>query len=92
MRVIFALGAIILCLLVVGSSLAPGTHAASSMAKDTGWEHLAFSCDATGGVSNPDTSRQIVQLGRDGWQLVSVEGVLKDGTTVQRVYYFKRPR
>lgn len=56
------------------------------------WEHMAMSVDAENGFGGADTSRRIVQLGNEGWELVDVETVVKDGTTTKVVYFFKRPK
>ena len=53
------------------------------------WEHLALphGADLAG-----DLSRQINRLGNEGWQLVCVTAIAKEGTTEKTVYYFKRPK
>ncbi len=56
------------------------------------WEHLALSTDAKHGLGDKKVSGQIVQLGRDGWQLVDVEAFITPGEESKTVYYFKRPR
>ena len=56
------------------------------------WEHLAMTADATDGPGDADTSRRIVQLGGEGWELVDVEAITKDGATTKLIYFFKRPK
>lgn len=56
------------------------------------WQHLAFPLDATKGLGDAEFSRKVNQLGESGWELVDVESVLKDGNTIQRIYFFKRLR
>ncbi len=56
------------------------------------WEHLALTVDATDGPGDADTSRRIVQLGGEGWELVDVEALVKDGTSAKLIYFFKRPK
>jgi hypothetical protein len=56
------------------------------------WEHLAYSVSAQGGVSTPEISRRIMQLGNAGWELVDVENINENGSTKTTVYYFKRPK
>jgi hypothetical protein len=58
----------------------------------TRWEHLAYSVSAQGGVSTPEISRRIMQLGNDGWELVDVENIIENGSTKTTVYYFKRSK
>ena len=54
------------------------------------WEHLALTHDDAG--LSKDLSQQIVRLGDQGWELVCVTPVTKDGSTVTTRYYFKRPK
>ena len=53
------------------------------------WQHLALTQD-DGGLGN-GLGQQINKLGREGWELVGVTPITKDGTTVKTRYYFKRP-
>ena len=61
------------------------------------WHHLALtekvSVSQVTGQEGPERelSGQIVKLGEDGWELVSVANFSRDGTTLKTVYYFKRP-
>jgi hypothetical protein len=61
------------------------------------WQHLALTekvgvTQVTGQEgSTAELSRQIVKLGAEGWELVSVANFSRDGTTRKTVYYFKRP-
>jgi len=56
------------------------------------WEHMAMTVDAADGPGDAETSRRIVQLGGEGWELVDVEALTKDGTTSKLIYFFKRPK
>ncbi len=56
------------------------------------WEHMAVPRDIGTGIADAAFSRQIVQFGNDGWELVDVESVDKDGTTTKTIYFFKRRR
>ena len=56
------------------------------------WQHLAFTTNPEGGISNPEISRQINKLGNEGWELVDVETFQQAGTTQKTVYFFKRPQ
>ena len=78
--------------------LVPVTYALTASATQQGnpqdsvtrWEHLAMFHDRAdlGG----DLSGQIVRLGNEGWQLVCVSPIAKEGTTEKTIYYFKRPK
>ena len=37
-----------------------------------------------------DTGRQILKIGREGWELVDVENICASGTTTETEYFFKR--
>jgi len=71
---------------------AQNTTTAALNAPSTQWEPLAMSVDATNGIGDADTSRQIVQLGNDGWELVGVENFVKERTTTKLAYFLKRPK
>jgi len=55
------------------------------------WEHLALTHNSADVGNDGDLSNRIVRLGDEGWELVNVSTVVKDGTTVKTVFYFKRP-
>ncbi len=55
-----------------------------------GWQALALVQSLSGGLSNAELAAKINQLGRDGWELVSVENFVESGTTSKTGYYFKR--
>ncbi len=54
------------------------------------WQHLAFPVEGGKVFGNPQVSRQINQLGRDGYELVDVETIEREGTTVKTVFFFKK--
>ena len=90
--VLFCLAGIVAA--VVMSQVLAGTERSLPTAK---WQHLALtekvSITQVTGQQGPEQelSRQIVKLGEDGWELVSVANFSRDGTTRKTVYYFKRP-
>jgi hypothetical protein len=55
------------------------------------WEHAAMTHNQSA-VGGAELSRQINQMGNEGWELVNVSNVLKDGTTEKTIFYFKRPK
>ncbi len=71
--------------------LAVTSSAASSQQEPRkhAWQHLALTQDDDG-LGN-GLGQQVNKLGREGWELVGVTPLTKNGTTVQTRYYFKRP-
>ena len=76
--------------------LIPVTYAFTASANQPGddkkavtrWEHLALPhdrADLGGGLG-----KQINRLGNEGWELICVTPVAKEGTTEKSIYYFKR--
>lgn len=55
------------------------------------WQHLALSHPAEKAWNDKELAKQINQLGREGWEMVSVLNFSKDGTTESTIYYFKKP-
>jgi hypothetical protein len=56
------------------------------------WEHMALTHRVAPNVTDATLARQIVEIGEKGWELVDVDSVNRDGTTVEMVYFFKRPK
>lgn len=54
------------------------------------WQHLALHHAL--GEKPAELARRINTLGEDGWELVSVDSLAKDGTTTKSAHYFKRSR
>jgi hypothetical protein len=73
--------------LVFTASATPQDDVQSSV---TQWEHLAISHQGAG--LSRELSQQINRLGNEGWQLVCVSMVDKEGTAERTIYYFKRPK
>jgi hypothetical protein len=67
------------------------TDAATAVAVQS-WEHLAMTVDAADAPGDAESSRRIMQLGNEGWELVDVESLSKDGTTAKLIYFFKRSK
>lgn len=82
--------ALAMCFAVV--PLAPAADPAPAESKPfrTQWEHCAFAHDLRGDQTNAETARTIVNLGKEGWELVSVARFTEGGTTTKTTYYFKR--
>jgi len=56
----------------------------------TRWQHLALT-QTIGETPANELARSINKVGREGWELVSVESITKSGTTTKTVFYFKKP-
>jgi hypothetical protein len=54
-----------------------------------GWQHLAL--DSGPSVKDAELAGKINDLGRKGWELVTVTPVNQDGATKSQIYYFKKP-
>jgi hypothetical protein len=56
----------------------------------TAWRHLALT-NIIGETPKTELAANITKLGREGWELVSVDSIEESGTTTQTVFYFKKP-
>tara|TARA_R110002073_G_scaffold172563_11_gene329787 strand:- start:21530 stop:21811 length:282 start_codon:yes stop_codon:yes gene_type:complete len=88
--VILPMAALIVMMLAFSWS-APNSQSATEEPRRS-WEHLAMTVVATDGPGDAETSRKIVQLGGEGWELVDVESLVKDGASTKLIYFFKRPK
>jgi len=75
---------------LVAGFLVAGATAQPPVQRTARWEHLALTQEDAG--LGGGLSRQIIRLGNEGWELVDVTPIAKDGTTVKTRYYFKRPK
>ncbi len=86
-----AIPVLLLCVAVSITTFLASPETAASQQDDQAtatWEHLALTQDDPG--LGGDLARQINRLGDEGWELVCVVPVTKDGSTVKTRYYFKR--
>ena len=91
MKRIASVVSIAICLGVVFAAGLPAQNEdAPAPAAAPSWQHLAFPVEGGKVFGNPQVSRQINQLGRDGYELVDVETIVKEGTTVKTVFFFKK--
>jgi hypothetical protein len=74
---------------IVGATLhaAPATQE-SPAAQRQQWEFASLKV----AVDRPvrEVGASILKMGREGWEMVSVENFVVDGTTTETAYYFKR--
>lgn len=82
--------ALVLCLFLQPSASTAEPPVSDAKPAQVQWEHCAFTHDLRGAQTNADVAREIVRLGKEGWELVSVANFAESGTTTKTVYYFKR--
>ncbi len=70
-------------------ALARGGSGGNEDPRGPRWQAMALT-QSMNRTSNSEIARRINQAGHDGWELVSVEGIMEDGTTTHTVYYFKK--
>ena len=56
----------------------------------TAWQHLALT-NVIGETPKSELAANINKLGREGWELVSVDSLAESGSTTKTVFYFKKP-
>lgn len=87
----------VLAILGVGAALAilsfslQAEDGIEQVAAKASWEHLMVRREATKPLSDPEFAATINRLGREGWQMVDVTTIAKEGSTSTLLYYFKRP-
>lgn len=82
----------IVVLIVVGFGLSAPAVQPPTPHTPQKWEHLAMTHQAATIDQTPELSAKIVQLGDEGWELVTVSGVIRQGETTQTIFFFKRPK
>ena len=55
------------------------------------WQHLAFEQAGNIITGDPKLAKKINQLGNEGWELVNVETMVRNGSTYKSIFFFKRP-
>jgi hypothetical protein len=56
------------------------------------WEHAALTHDGADLGGDAKLSAKITKMGDEGWELVCVTNVVKDGSTTKTIFSFKRPK
>ena len=74
---------------VATATLWAGPSQSDSRAPATQWQFAQMKVASD--TPDNELGRQILKMGRDGWELVSVENFIKDGTTTHTAFFFKRP-
>ena len=88
---ILQFGIIILCCTIISIQVLAQDQREDKMKPSAaGWQHLSLT-SATGETTKSELGKNINKLGREGWELVSVENIIESGTTTKTVFYFKRP-
>ena len=86
-RMLLICGVICICAIVAAKVLAVDGGSAASAEK---WQYLAFKSKIEPDSPTAEAGRTITKLGKEGWELVTVENHCESGTTTKTVYYFKR--
>lgn len=81
---------ILFCTIIAIQVLAQDQREEGIKPPAAGWQHLSLT-SATGDTAKSELGKKINKLGREGWELVSVENIIESGTTTKTVFYFKKP-
>jgi len=81
---------ILFCTIIATQVLAEDKRENEIKPSVTGWQHLSLT-HTIGDTPKSELGKSINKLGREGWELVSVESITESGTTTKTVFYFKRP-
>lgn len=87
LRMLLICGVICICAIVAAKVLAAGGGSDASAEK---WQYLAFKSKIEPDSPTAEAGKTITKLGKEGWELVSVDSHSEAGTTTKTVYYFKR--
>ena len=90
-RILLICGAICICAIAAVKVLAADYRNNGGYRPTPKWQFLALTHNVAPGAANDDLGRNITKLGKEGWELVSVESITESGTTTKTVFYFKRP-
>ena len=86
-RILLLCGVICICVIIAAKVWAADGGNKTSAEK---WQYLALKAKYEPDSPTAEVGRNITKLGREGWELVSVENHTTSGTTTRTVYYFKR--
>ena len=86
-RMLLICGVICICAIVAAKVWAADGGNNPSADK---WQYLAFKSKIEPDSPTAEAGKTITKLGKEGWELVSVDSHSEAGTTTKTVYYFKR--
>jgi len=89
-RMLLICGVICICAIVAAKVLAADDRNDTGKPSAVKWQYLAFKSKIESDSPTAEVGRTITKLGKDGWELVSVENHAESGTTTKTVFYFKR--
>jgi hypothetical protein len=90
MRMLLLCGVICFCAIAAVKVLAADYGNSGSLRPAAKWQYLALTHNVGPGSANDDLGRNITKLGKEAWELVSVENFTESGTTTKTVFYFKK--
>jgi hypothetical protein len=89
-RMLLICGVICICAILAAKVLAADDKNDAGKPSAVKWQYLAFKSKIESDSPTAEVGRTITKLGKDGWELVSVDSHSESGTTTKTVYYFKR--
>ena len=89
----FAIGVLFTTTLIFGVAAKEVKQKAEKIQPDK-WQYRAFKVSDAAEFDDKDGRiiKDIFSLGDIGFELADVESVIKNGNTVERIYYFKKPK